>query len=127
MFPLASPVPFRACDWGRATAEARRSRGAERRRAMLSRKNVAEGAVDIYRELREIFCDVFDRDEIELTPSTTADDIEGWDSLAHLRIMMSVERAFQVRFSAAEVAALRNVGDLAEMIAARLSDTAATA
>ena len=83
--------------------------------------------MDIYRELREIFCDVFDRDEIELTPSTTADDIEGWDSLAHLRIMMSVERAFQVRFSAAEVAALRNVGDLAEMIAVRLSGIAATA
>ena len=82
--------------------------------------------MDIYRKLREIFCDVFDRDDIDLTPSTTADDIEGWDSLAHLRIMMSVEQAFQVRFNAAEVAALRNVGDLAEMIAARRADIAAT-
>ena len=49
----------------------------------------------------------------------TADQVDGWDSFAHLRVLMTVERAFGVKFSAGEVDGLKNVGDLANLIAAR--------
>jgi acyl carrier protein len=71
---------------------------------------------DIQRKLTTIFHDVFDDDSIVLSPSLSAQQVPGWDSLAHVRLMLSVERAFGVKFSAAEIAKLGNVGDLIELI-----------
>ena len=73
----------------------------------------------IYARLTEVFQDVFD-DEIELKPETSADDVEEWDSLAHLRLMLTVENAFKVKFSAAEVGGLENVGALVRLIQSKL-------
>lgn len=69
----------------------------------------------VYRKLEDVFSDVFEED-IELTPGLTAEDVEGWDSLAHIRLMLSVERAFKVKFSTLEINGLRNVGDLVTLI-----------
>lgn len=66
--------------------------------------------------LTPIFRDVFDDEELTISEVTTAPDVEGWDSLTNIRIMVSVEKTFGIRFTAAEVSKLKNVGSLAELI-----------
>jgi acyl carrier protein len=66
--------------------------------------------------LNEVFREVFFDDELEISPATTARDIEGWDSLMHVTLIVNVEKAFGVKFSSAEVAALKNVGELLDLI-----------
>jgi acyl carrier protein len=73
----------------------------------------------IYARLAEIFRDVFDEDAIILTPELSAKDVDGWDSLAHIRLMLTVEKAFKIKLSAPEIGKLENVGDLAALIKAR--------
>jgi acyl carrier protein len=75
----------------------------------------------LYEKLSDVFHDVFDDDEIQISPQTTANDVDGWDSLRHVRLILSVEKAFKVRFSAADVAHLKNVGDLAALIQSKVS------
>ena len=65
--------------------------------------------------LTTIFHDVFD-DDLVVTRELSASQVDGWDSLTHLRLILSVERAFKVKFSAAETGKLQNVGDLADLI-----------
>jgi acyl carrier protein len=55
-----------------------------------------------------------------MTPELSAKDIPEWDSITHVRLIVTVEREFKVRFAAAEVSALKNVGDLVELIERRL-------
>ncbi len=73
---------------------------------------------EIYERLNEVFRDFFDDDEIELTPETTAEDIEDWDSLNHITLMAAVEEEFGVRFTMGQVSGMKNVGEMAEIIAA---------
>lgn len=72
---------------------------------------------EIYERLNEIFRDFFDDDEIELTPETTADDIDDWDSLNHITLMSAVEEEFGIRFTMGQVSGMKNVGEMAEIIA----------
>jgi acyl carrier protein len=74
----------------------------------------------VYQRLNAIFGDVFDDDTVALKPETTADDVDGWDSLSHIRLVLSVEKAFNVKFSAAEVGKLKNVGELVGLIRAKV-------
>jgi acyl carrier protein len=74
---------------------------------------------DVYARLIPIIRELFDDDEIVVRPELTANDVPGWDSMAHVRLMLLVEREFQVRFPAAEVASLANVGDLVSLICRR--------
>jgi acyl carrier protein len=74
----------------------------------------------IYQRLNEIFGDVFDDDALALKAETTADDVDGWDSLSHIRLVLSVEKSFNVKFSAAEVGKLKNVGELVGLIRSKL-------
>ncbi len=69
--------------------------------------------------LNEIFREVFDDDELLVTRQTTAQDVEGWDSLMHVTLIVTVEKAFGIRFGSAEIASLQNVGQLADLIASR--------
>ena len=69
-----------------------------------------------YSVLTDIFMDVFQDDNIVLNHETTADDIEGWDSLSNIQMILSVERAFKIRLSAAQVSSLSCLGDLVEII-----------
>jgi acyl carrier protein len=73
----------------------------------------------IYARLTQVFRDVFDDDTIEPHPRLTAKEVDGWDSLAHIRLMLTVEKAFNVKFSASEIGKLENVGDLVALIQAR--------
>jgi acyl carrier protein len=73
----------------------------------------------IYERLTTIFDDVFDTDSLILTPDLTAKDVDGWDSLAHIRLIVTIEKAFKIKFSASEIGRLENVGDLAALIQSR--------
>ena len=70
---------------------------------------------DIYAKLTSVFHDVFD-DDLVLTPELTADDVDGWDSLNHIRLMLAVSKAFNMKFSASAVGELKDVGDLVALI-----------
>ncbi len=74
---------------------------------------------DVYQRLTAIFHDVFDDDSIVVTPELTATDVAEWDSLTHIRLVLAVQKAFQVKFSAAQTAELKNVGELASLIQAK--------
>jgi acyl carrier protein len=69
--------------------------------------------------LTEVFRDVFADDTLVLTREMTAADIEGWDSLAHISLMLSVQRAFHVRLSAAATSQLQNIGALIELLTSK--------
>ena len=75
----------------------------------------------IYATLTEIFDDIFDTGSLKITPELTARDIDGWDSLAHIRLIITVEKEFKIKFSASEVGKLEKVGDLVKLIEARTS------
>jgi acyl carrier protein len=72
----------------------------------------------IYARLAQIFEDVFDEDSIKMSPELCAKDVDGWDSLTHIRLLLTVEKAFKVKFSTAEIGRLENVGDLVALIKA---------
>jgi acyl carrier protein len=76
---------------------------------------------EILGQLGEVFEDVFD-ETIALRESTTAQDVDGWDSLTHVRLMMSVEKRFRVRFSTFEISNLANLGELVSLIQAKVRD-----
>ena len=71
---------------------------------------------DILNKLNDIFMDVLDLDEVSLTDSMTADDIEEWDSLSHIQLVVAVEKAFGVKFSSLEIMKWRNVGEMVDSI-----------
>jgi acyl carrier protein len=71
--------------------------------------------------LTDVFRQVFDDPEIELTPETTANDIEGWDSLSHINLIVAVETRFNIRFKQKEVVTFKNVGDLARCVESKLN------
>jgi acyl carrier protein len=73
----------------------------------------------IYKELTDIFHDVFDDDSITVTPELQAKDVDGWDSLSNIRLIITVEKAFKIKFSSSEVGKLERVGDLVALIEAR--------
>ena len=74
----------------------------------------------IYARLTEIFQDVFDDDSIKVAPELTAKDVDGWDSLNHIRLILTVEKAFKIKFSTSEIGRLERVGDLVALIQSRV-------
>jgi len=75
---------------------------------------------EIYRKLTHIFQDLFDNPELVLSPALTANDVDGWDSLNLVRLVVAVQKAFGVKFSALEIGNLANVGEFVELIEAKL-------
>jgi acyl carrier protein len=67
-------------------------------------------------QLIPIFKEVFNDDDLKITQSTTAKDIDGWDSLAHIRLIVAIEKFFKLRFTAAEISELENVGEMIDLI-----------
>ena len=58
---------------------------------------------EIMVQIQEIFCDVLDNEDIVLTDTTTSDDIEEWDSLSHIQLVVSIEKSFKLKFTAADI------------------------
>jgi acyl carrier protein len=75
---------------------------------------------DILRKLTAIFLDIFDLPVIHLTAGTTADDVPGWDSVNHITLVVETETVFGVKFRTTEIEELKNVGDLVQLIKAKI-------
>lgn len=75
---------------------------------------------EIFEKLNEVFRDVFDDEDITVDENTTADDIEDWDSLEHINLMAAVESEFGIKFSMGQVVTMKNVGEMAEIIAQKI-------
>ena len=80
--------------------------------------NVISG--QMHSQLTTIFRDVFDDPDLTLTREMTADDVSEWDSLSHVRLMLTIERVFRVKFTASQVGSLKNVGDLMDLLQHKL-------
>lgn len=76
---------------------------------------------EIYANLTDIFREIFDDQQIELRPDTTAADIADWDSFNHINIIVAAETRFGIKFQTAEVESLKNVGDMVATIERKLS------
>lgn len=75
----------------------------------------------ILEQVQTVMADVFDIDDLQISPATNADDIEEWDSLSHIRFMITLERLFKFKFLNEEIAELKNVGDLVGVIGKKLA------
>ena len=71
---------------------------------------------EIYKQLDEVFQDVFDDESIHVSDSTTADDIEDWDSLEHINLVVAIENKFGIKFNMSEVTSMKNVGEMVDII-----------
>ncbi len=71
---------------------------------------------EIYAQLTPIFHDVMDDESLVISPETNSETVDDWDSLAHIRLVVSIEKAFQMKFSAGEISELKNVGELVTLI-----------
>ena len=75
---------------------------------------------EIYEQLNEVFRDVFDDEDITVNDATTADDIEDWDSLEHINLIVAVEKKFNIKFNMGEVNKFKNVGEMVDAIIAKM-------
>lgn len=73
----------------------------------------------VFEKLNEIFRDVFDDESITVGEETTAKDVEGWDSLANINLIVSMEGEFDIKFTMQEITGLKNVGEIADVIMER--------
>jgi len=81
---------------------------------------------EVWERVRSVIVDVFGDDDVVLGPETTADDVDGWDSVSNLEVMIALEREFGIRFSTGEMASIENVGQLVERIATHVARDQAT-
>lgn len=75
-------------------------------------------------QIQTVFRDVFDDDQLELRDEMTADDVDGWDSMAHLNLIIAIEKRFGISFATAEISRLKedgqNIGSFLEMVRRKL-------
>ncbi len=74
----------------------------------------------ILRDMEIIFKDVFEEENISLTEATVAGDIDGWDSLMHIQLIVAIEKYFQIKFSSKEIFSWKNVGEILEAVSSKL-------
>ena len=75
----------------------------------------------ISEQLTKVFREVFDDDTITLGAQTTADDIDGWDSMSHINLIIAIEIAFGIEFTNEEIRSFNNVGDMQKCIDSKIS------
>lgn len=70
----------------------------------------------ILAKVQEIFRDILDEEEIELKDNTTANDVDDWDSLTHIQLVVAIEKAFKIKFTSKEILSWKNVGEMIDSI-----------
>ena len=75
---------------------------------------------EILLKLTEIFREELDNEEIVISDETTAEDIEEWDSLSHIQLIVAIEKAFKIRFTSSEIQSWNNVGEMMDSLQAKL-------
>ncbi len=76
---------------------------------------------EILAELQSIFRDVLDQPDLVLTRESNASNVEDWDSLSHINLVTSIEKAYKIRFALGELQELKNVGDMIDLIERKLA------
>ena len=71
---------------------------------------------EILSQITEIFIDTLDNDEIVITESTQASDVDDWDSLTHIMLVVAIEKHFKIKFTAAEIQSWKDVGEMMNCI-----------
>jgi acyl carrier protein len=74
----------------------------------------------IYARLAEIVAEVFDQDVVELAPGLRIEEMDGWDSLSHVRLIFTIEKSFKIQFLTSEMGNFETVGDLVATIKSRV-------
>jgi len=77
--------------------------------------------MNIQEELNALFCKVFDDNEIKITRETYSDDIDEWDSLSHINLVVAIEKYFKIKFNNAEILRWKNVGNMLDSINEKLN------
>ena len=77
--------------------------------------------VEIINQMNEVFIEVFDDEDLNIQPQTSAVDIDGWDSLAQIRLIVGIEQKFSISFSVEEITDLADVGEMSELILQKYS------
>jgi len=77
--------------------------------------------IDILTDVNDIFKDVLDNNELVIYAQTTANDVDEWDSLTHIQLVVAIEKHFKVKFTATEIRQWKNVGEMCQTIKNRLN------
>lgn len=77
--------------------------------------------METFEQLNSVFCRVFDDNDIKISSETTANDIDGWDSLSHVNLVVAIERHFGIKFTSSEIMRWKNVGQMQESITEKLA------
>ena len=76
---------------------------------------------EVLQQVNGIFTDIIDEENIKLSSETTANDIEGWDSLTHIQLVVAIEKHFKIRFNSKEIQGWKNIGELMDSISSKIS------
>ena len=77
---------------------------------------------DIMNKLQPIFQDIVEDDDLLITAESSADSVEGWDSLAHIVLIFAIEQEFKIKFALGELEAMKDVGDMVELMQKKLTE-----
>lgn len=77
--------------------------------------------MELQDRLNGIFCEVFDDDDIKISPEMTANDVDGWDSLSHVNLIVAIETKFNIRFNQKELMTFKNISDLLNSIRSKIT------
>ena len=75
---------------------------------------------ELLKTLQDIFRDVLDDEDINLTEDSTAEDVDGWDSLTHIQLIVAIEKRFKIKFTSKEILSWKNVGELVNCLKLKL-------
>jgi acyl carrier protein len=76
--------------------------------------------IDILKKVNEVFIDTLDNEDIILSYETTANDVEDWDSLNHIQLVVAIEKQFKIRFTSHEIQGWKNVGEMIDCILTKI-------
>lgn len=76
---------------------------------------------EVFERLNKVFQDVFDDESIVVNDETTSADIEDWDSLEHINLVVAIEQEFGIKFNMGEVTSMKNVGEMVTIILSRIN------
>ncbi|MDR3680593.1 MAG: acyl carrier protein [Flavipsychrobacter sp.] len=76
--------------------------------------------IELLKSINDVFIDVLDNEDIQLTEKTSATDVEDWDSLNHIQLIVAIEKKFKIRFKSDEIRSWQNVGEMMDSIETKL-------